>query len=117
MYAAGRTGFGIEFDRKLHPYRVPAVRLNVKERTLPAENSEQVIETVAEKKADKGQQVQCPRCGSDYMKRIRGTGFLQARVCSIFGYYPWRCTKCLGNFLIKIRGESKRHQELVPDTE
>ena len=84
---------------------------------MPVENTEEVIETVAEKKTIPGHQVECPRCGSNYMKRMKRTGFLQSRVCAIFGYYPWRCTKCLGNFLLRKRGQTKRHQAIVADAE
>src|SRR5208337_4072066 len=94
--AVGRNAIG------LPPIRL-AVRLNVKEWALPAENTEQVAEEVAAEKADKGHRVQCPRCGSNYMKRMRRAGFLQERVYAILGYFPWRCTKCLGNFMLRKR--------------
>jgi hypothetical protein len=84
---------------------------------LPVENKEQVIETVADKKAKKRQLVQCPRCGGNYLKRIRRSGFLEAKVCWIFGYYPWHCSKCLGTFLLRKRGQSKRHRNPVADAE
>ena len=44
------------------------------------------------------------------MKRMKRTGFAQKLVYSIFGYYPWRCTKCLGSFMLKKRAQAKRHQ-------
>ena len=84
---------------------------------MPVENIEQVIETVVDRKAERGQPVECPRCGSNYMRRVKRSGFLEGRVCSIFGYYPWKCTKCLGNFLIKRRGLPQRHQAIVANAQ
>jgi DNA-directed RNA polymerase subunit RPC12/RpoP len=73
-----------------------------------------MVEAVEQKPLKKGHGVQCPRCGSEYMKRTRREGFVQEKLYSIFGYYPWRCTKCLGNFMMKKRGMHRRHQEIEP---
>jgi DNA-directed RNA polymerase subunit RPC12/RpoP len=107
----------MESERVRNLHQVPEVRLSVKERALPVEHTEQVNETVADKKVVRGQAVQCPRCGSHYMKRMKRSGFLEARVYWIFGYYPWRCTKCLGNFLLRKRGQSRRHRNAVAEAE
>jgi DNA-directed RNA polymerase subunit RPC12/RpoP len=92
-----------------------AVRLNIEERILPAENSEQVVEPEAQKKTEHGHGPQCPRCGSDYLKRMRRRGFLQVRVYPVFGYYPWKCTTCLGSVMLKKRNVSRRHQHTEAD--
>jgi len=72
---------------------------------LPEEEKEQ--QSAAQ---EARQPFECPRCGSEHMKRTRREGFLKRRICSIFGYYPWRCTKCLGNFLLKKRALPRRHR-------
>jgi DNA-directed RNA polymerase subunit RPC12/RpoP len=89
--------------------------MNIKERALPVEQKEQQSEAAEIKEPEKGHAVQCPRCGSDYMKRMKRSGFLQSKVCWIFGYYPWRCTKCLGTFLLRKRGQARRHRHPAPD--
>jgi hypothetical protein len=84
---------------------------------LPTDDSGQVAETVAGEAQDRGQQFRCPRCGCAHMKRMRREGFLQQKICSIFGYYPWRCTKCLGSFLIRKRALPKGHRGPMPAVE
>ena len=79
---------------------------------MPGENSAQVTEATARAKM-KGNGVHCPRCGRDYLKRMQREGFLQNRVFPIFGYYPWKCTKCLGKFVVKRRNVSKRHHPVA----
>jgi len=105
----------MESEREQNTHQVPEFRLSIKERALPVEHTEQVIETAANKKPERGQPVQCPRCECDYIKRMKRSGFFETRICSIFGYYPWRCTKCLGTFLLRKRGQSKRHRHPAPD--
>ena len=81
------------------------------EKPEPAENSvTEEAEAVAEEKIERVDQLQCPRCEARYMKRIKRAGFAQKVVYPIFGYYPWRCTKCLGNFLLKQRSQAKRRR-------
>ena len=73
---------------------------------MPEEEKEQ--QSVAE---EAGQPFQCPRCSAEHMKRTRREGFFKQRVCAAFGYYPWRCTKCLGNFLLKRRALHRRRRQ------
>jgi DNA-directed RNA polymerase subunit RPC12/RpoP len=91
--------------------------LKVKEWALPAEKTEQEIDEVAKRRLDDGDGVQCPRCGSEFVKRLPRAGFLEGRIYSFFGYFPWRCTKCLGSFMIKKRSVTTRRRELAPDAE
>lgn len=81
---------------------------------METENFGQILEVVEGKIVATGSGVACPRCGSAYVKRMRRTGFLQKKVYSFFGYYPWRCTKCLGNFLLKKRGVPRMNKEVSP---
>lgn len=36
----------------------------------------------------------CPRCGSSRMHREERKGFLQKKIYSLFGFFPWRCSSC-----------------------
>jgi hypothetical protein len=35
------------------------------------------------------------------MKRV---GFLQTRIYSLFGFYPWKCPECKTRYLLRVRG-------------
>jgi len=39
------------------------------------------------------------------MKRV---GFLQNRVYSIFGFYPWKCPECKTRYLLRARGSRRK---------
>ncbi len=47
----------------------------------------------------------CTRCGSN-MRRLSRKGFLQRKIYSFFGYYPWECPLCRTPLLLK-----KKHQQ------
>jgi len=70
---------------------------------LPTDDSGQVAETVAGEAQDRGSNSGVPGRLRPHEADAR-EGFLQQKICSIFGYYPWRCTKCLGSFLIREAG-------------
>lgn len=53
--------------------------------------------------------VSCPECGSPYVRRVRREGFLQTRIYSRFGYYPWECAICRKTNMLKVRGK-RRHR-------
>lgn len=78
---------------------------------MSAENTEQVTETAVEENVEKRHRVQCPRCGSNYLKRKSRRGFLHRAIYPIFGYYPWWCTGCKESVLIKKRGEPRKNQK------
>jgi transposase-like protein len=78
---------------------------------VPTEDSGQVDEMVEHKRSEIGYPARCPRCDSENLRRLRRKGFLQGKIYSKFGYYPWRCTKCFSDFLLKRRGSRRRHAE------
>ncbi len=78
-------------------------------------NSESAPEPVANPKTENGTDLKCPRCGAGYIKRMRRAGFAQKRIFAMFGYFPWRCTKCFGNFMLRQRDAAKRHQDTAAD--
>lgn len=51
---------------------------------------------------------ECPRCGAHALKRKPRAGILQRKIFSLFGYYPWKCSRCGGGFLLKKRGTKRR---------
>ena len=55
------------------------------------------------------ERVLCDECGSDKVHRIFRKGFLQKRIYSLLGFYPWRCKQCgLCLMLRKRELESKK---------
>lgn len=42
--------------------------------------------------------------------RISRTGFLQRRVLSLLGIYPWKCGACGVTFLFPRRGQRRDHE-------
>jgi len=44
------------------------------------------------------------------MRRLSRKGFLQDKVYSWFGYYPWECPFCREPQLIKKRNQHKKHR-------
>jgi len=78
---------------------------------LVTEIKEQVVETVTEKNVEERHHVECPRCGSNYLKRVSRVGFLQRALYPIFRYYPWQCSGCKGRVMIKKRGGSRRSKK------
>jgi len=85
--------------------------LNLKERAVPVESLKKAVEAATEEGVERRQGTQCPRCGSNYFRRMSRVGFLEERIYPLFGHFPWRCTGCGGNFLIKKRGQPMRHQQ------
>jgi hypothetical protein len=74
-----------------------------KEYALPAEISDDVKEVVGEETGDKKEPGICPTCNGDFLRRKPRVGFLQQKVFAALGYYPWHCSRCGGNFLIRMR--------------
>ena len=54
---------------------------------------------------------QCPTCGSRRLRRLERMGFLQNKVYSMFGYYPWRCGTCKTSFYLRRRSFLKGTRE------
>ncbi len=58
----------------------------------------------------------CQKCGTT-MRRLSRRGFLQQKVFSFFGYYPWECPLCRKLVLLKKQfpRRSRRTQENSAD--
>jgi len=52
----------------------------------------------------------CPRCKSTRIARVKRSGLLQRFVFHRFGLYPWECSNCRKNFLLKNRGKLKQRR-------
>jgi hypothetical protein len=50
----------------------------------------------------------CPNCATIELTRVQRRGFLQERVYSKLGLYPWECPLCREVFLVKSRGRGYR---------
>ncbi len=50
----------------------------------------------------------CLKCQSHRMHRIKREGVLRVWVAPVFGYFPWRCSVCRSEQLLKARN-SKNH--------
>ncbi len=57
----------------------------------------------------------CPSCSNVEMTRVHRRGFLQERVYSKLGLYPWECPFCREVFLLKSRGHNYRRSNPAPD--
>jgi DNA-directed RNA polymerase subunit RPC12/RpoP len=45
----------------------------------------------------------CPKCRYDAIERSKRKGFLEKKIFSLFGYYPWRCEGCSTRFFLRVR--------------
>jgi hypothetical protein len=54
----------------------------------------------------------CPKCQSGRMHRLKREGFVELRVAPLFGYFPWRCSDCKAELLLRARNERgvRRHR-------
>ncbi len=53
----------------------------------------------------------CPKCQSHRMHRIRREGFLRVNLAPLFGYFPWRCSVCRTERLLRTRGARRSSHE------
>ena len=53
----------------------------------------------------------CPRCGEGIPHRLEREGFLEKRIYSFFGFYPWSCKNCRAKFYLKRRYRGRRKSE------
>ncbi len=58
---------------------------------------------------DHSSELTCPKCGSGHLHRVERKGFLEKRIYSFFGYYPWRCHRCRQKFYLKKRRLRRHH--------
>ena len=54
------------------------------------------------------QVMRCPNCASGTLRREAREGFLEDKVYSWFGYFPWSCYLCRKRTMVRDRGSSKR---------
>jgi hypothetical protein len=47
----------------------------------------------------------CVNCQSHRLRRITREGFLRTTLAPLFGYFPWRCSVCRTEQLLKVRGK------------
>lgn len=52
----------------------------------------------------------CKNCGCS-LRRVSRRGFLQKRVYTFFGYYPWECPICRETVFIRKQYQGKRRHE------
>jgi hypothetical protein len=52
----------------------------------------------------------CKKCRHDRMHRIARNGFFRVRVAPLFGFFPWKCSICGAEQLLRARGTRKRSQ-------
>lgn len=55
----------------------------------------------------------CPDCGSQHLRRLPRQGFMQKKVYSFFGYYPWECPICRQTKFFKKRGKRTRRESRI----
>ena len=44
------------------------------------------------------------------MRRLSRKGFLQTKIYSWFGYYPWECPFCREPLMLKMRKQIRKHR-------
>jgi hypothetical protein len=50
----------------------------------------------------------CMKCQSHRMRRIKREGFVRVWLAPVFGYFPWRCSVCRSEQLLKARSYRKQ---------
>jgi len=58
----------------------------------------------------------CKDCGNS-LRRLSRRGFLQKRIYSLFGYYPWECPVCREPIFIRKQYERRRHHSNPTETQ
>ena len=59
----------------------------------------------------------CSKCQSQRMRRIRREGFVRVILAPIFGYYPWRCSVCRTEKLVRTRGVRRSSSDVMTQRE
>ncbi|MGH9595891.1 MAG: hypothetical protein ACRD3K_03745 [Edaphobacter sp.] len=48
--------------------------------------------------------MQCTKCKADgKLSRLKRISFVEQRIFSLFGYYPWRCSACTQRIYLRAR--------------
>jgi DNA-directed RNA polymerase subunit RPC12/RpoP len=63
---------------------------------------------------DLNSRVRCDYCGNA-LRRLARQGFLQKKVFSKFGFYPWECPLCREPMLVKQQHRLKERVKGEPD--
>jgi len=53
----------------------------------------------------------CPLCGCTPVRRVQRKGFLQSKVYSVFGFYPWVCMTCKMTSMLCKRQERRSKKQ------
>jgi DNA-directed RNA polymerase subunit RPC12/RpoP len=61
------------------------------------------------------EKVRCDYCGNQ-LRRLAREGFLQKKVYSKFGYYPWECPLCREPIMVKQQHRLKKRSEGKSET-
>ena len=77
---------------------------------LPVKNSKHSVEGKDE--------LRCTKCGAT-LRRLSRKGFLQDKIYSWFGYYPWECPYCRVPLMLKKRTQRqhKKHRIRASDAD
>ena len=51
--------------------------------------------------------MQCKKCGSS-LRRVPRNGFMQKKVYTLFGFYPWECPVCRTTTMHKKQLQRRR---------
>jgi hypothetical protein len=85
---------------------------------LPYGKSEEFDLSSAETGTPEGRtkEMYCKKCGTS-MRRLSRRGFLQEKIYSLFGYYPWECPLCRKPVMLKkqYQRRTRRTQENSAD--
>lgn len=66
------------------------------------------------KSEDLNYRVRCEYCGNE-LRRLARQGFMQTKIYSRFGYYPWECPLCREPMLVKQQHRLKRESSAEPE--
>jgi len=83
-------------------YEVPDGRVAEEESSGQASHSD-----------DLNYRVRCEYCGND-LRRLARQGFMQTKIYSRFGYYPWECPLCREPMLVKQQHRLKKRDAAEP---
>ena len=53
------------------------------------------------------ERVRCEQCGCDKVLRVSRQGFMRTRVYPLFGFFPWRCSRCGHDVMLHKRRRSE----------
>ncbi|MGA3080644.1 MAG: hypothetical protein ABSD44_04590 [Terracidiphilus sp.] len=59
----------------------------------------------------------CSKCQSHRMRRMKREGFLRKVLLPLLGFYPWRCSYCQEEHLLRVRGKKKTQTDAAQERE